>query len=153
MELGTFGAIVRFAIELEGQAAAFYETTARGEFAEPFRQLGQGSRRRLQRLERARREGVAEMILESIRGLDGDHYRLDPVLATDEADLRRQAIALEETMARFYRDAAAKMPIPEIGRLFRQLAAENEKRQAEIGNPPRPCGAVCSQDGEERVRD
>ncbi len=132
MELGTFGAILRFAIQLEELAVAFYEAAARGRLEEPFRMLRQGCGRRLQRLERARREGVAEMILESIRGLDSNDYgvALDP--KADEAALQRQAVALEEMMGRFYRDAAAKMPIPEISRLFRQLAEENEKRKAEI---------------------
>lgn len=130
MELGTFGAILRFAIEMEERAAAFYEAAAQGALAEPFRELMRASRRRKQRLERARREGIAEMILESISGLDDAAYHtpLDP--QADEAAWQRQASALQEAAARFYRDAAAKMPIPEIRRLFQQLAKENEKRQA-----------------------
>ncbi|MFB0535620.1 MAG: ferritin-like domain-containing protein [Anaerolineae bacterium] len=130
MELGTFGAILRFAMDLEEQAVGFYEGTARGGLEETFGELARGSGKRLRRLERARREMVAEMILESITGLDGDAYHVDLDPGTDEAGLVRQAQALEETAARFYRDAAAKMPIREVVRLFQRLARENEQRQA-----------------------
>ncbi|MEW6716903.1 MAG: hypothetical protein AB1345_05315 [Chloroflexota bacterium] len=68
MELGTFGAILGWALELEGQAIAFYEKCARGRLEDTFNTLAQGSRRRLKRLEQARRELVAEIILESITG-------------------------------------------------------------------------------------
>jgi rubrerythrin len=130
MELGTFGAILRFAMDLEEQAVGFYEGAARGGLEETFGELAQGSGKRLRRLERARREMVAEMILESITGLDGDAYHVDLDPGTDEAGLVRQVQALEETAARFYRDAAEKMPIREVVRLFQRLARENEQRQA-----------------------
>ena len=130
MELGTFGAILRFAMDLEEQAVGFYEEATRGGLEETFGELARGSGKRLRRLERARREMVAEMILESITGLDGDAYHVDLDPGSDEAGLVRQAQALEETAARFYRDAAAKMPIREVVRLFQRLARENEQRQA-----------------------
>ncbi len=128
MELGTFGAILRFAIDWEERAAAYYEQAARGPAEALFQELAQGARKRLRRLEQARREGVAEMILESISGLDGDAYRVELDAAAGEAGLARQAAALEETAARFYQDAAAKLPIREVARLFRQLAEENGQR-------------------------
>jgi len=128
MELGTFGAILRFAIEWEERAAAFYEQGAGGGLTALFLDLAQGSRRRMQRLEQARREGVAEMILEPIRGLDGDAYRVD-LDAPDEAGRAQKARALEEAAALFYRDAAARLPIREVARLFRQMAQENEQRR------------------------
>jgi hypothetical protein len=131
MELGTFGAILRFALTLEEQAAAFYQQAAPGEHAELFRSLEQVSRARLKTLQRARQEGVAEMILESIHGLDGDAYRVE---LSPNSDPARQALALEEAAARFYGDAAAKMPIPEIRRLFGRLAKENEERKAKLGS-------------------
>ena len=132
MQLGTFGAILGFALELEEQAAEFYGEAAQGRLEELFRQLMQGSRKRLSRLERARREGVSEMILESITGLDSDAYcvELDPEV--DEAERLRQAVALEETIHRFYQDAAKKMPIMEIVRLFQRLTKENEQRKAQL---------------------
>ncbi len=129
MELGTFGAIFRFAIELERQAADFYEAAAQGDVEDSFREMARGSRKRLRRLEQARQEGVAEMILESIEGLDSDSYPVDLTPDAEMSQRLHQAIALEETTALFYRDAAAKMPIQEIVRLFQRLAKENVQRQ------------------------
>ena len=42
------------------------------------------------------------------------------------------AVALEETAIRFYQDAAEKMPILGVVRLFQWLAKENEQRQAQL---------------------
>lgn len=132
MELGTFGMILRFAMDLEKQAVGFYEGVTRGRLAETFGELAQGSGKRLRRLEQARREMVAEMILESITGLEGDAYHVDLDPEADEAGLLRQAQALEEASARFYRDAADKMPIREVVRLFQRLAQENEQRSTKL---------------------
>lgn len=132
MELGTFGAIFRFAMELEEQAVAFYEAAAPGNLAEPFQKMARESRQRLRRLEQARREGVAEMILESINGLDSSCYHIDLTPHTDVSERLHQAVALEETASLFYRDAAAKMPIQEIVRLFERLVEESAQRQEEL---------------------
>ncbi len=132
MELGTFGAVLKFALELEQQAAAFYEAGAQGGLAERFGDLARGSRKRIRRLEQARRELVNEMILESITGLEEEEYRIELDAGAGEPERLRQAQALEETSARFYRDAAAKMPIREVVRLFERLARENDKRLARL---------------------
>ncbi len=132
MELGTFGAILGYAMQLEEGAAGFYEAAARGSLQAAFGELARSSRKRLRRLERDRREGVAEMILESITGLDSDAYRMDLNSEADETELLRQAQALEETAARFYRDAAVKMPVREVTRSLTRMAQENEKRAAEL---------------------
>jgi len=132
MELGTFGAILRSALDLESRAAAFYRAGARGDLEELFRGLAEGSEKRTKELERARREGVAEMILESISGLEADSYAvvLDP--AADEEKRIEQGARFEEAAARFYRDAGAKMPIREIVRLFERLAKENDLRRERL---------------------
>ena len=132
MELGTFGAILRFAMDLEQRAADFYEEADGSELEEVFRELARGSRKRRNRLERARREMVVEMVLESITGLDGDAYGVNLDSEVDETGWLRQARALEETSARFYRDAADKMPIREVVRLFQRLVRENEQREARL---------------------
>jgi len=129
MELGTFGAIMGFALVCEQRAAAFYGDAARGAMAGYCEELAAGSRKRVERVERARREGVSEMILESIAGLDSDDYQMDLKAEADETDRLRQAVSLEKTCARFYRDAAAKLPIREVARLFRRLAQDSERRR------------------------
>ena len=131
-ELGTFGAIMGFALELEGQAAAFYEAAARGALALRFGELAAGARKRQKRLERTRRENVSEMILESITGLEAATYRLELDPRADQDSLCQQAIALEETAQRFYLDAGAKLPLKDVTRIFKRLARENERHAAEL---------------------
>ena len=132
MELGTFGAVLKLALELEERAATFYEAGAEGGLAEVFGDLARGSRKRVRRLEQARRELVNEMILESITGLDEEEYRVELNAGAEEPERLRQARALEETAARFYRDAASRMPIREVVRLFERLARENDKRRVRL---------------------
>ncbi len=132
IELNTFGAVLKFAIEWEKRAVAFYEAGARNRLLAPFLELAQGSRKRLRRLEQARREGVAEMILEPISGLDGAAYHLELPPETDDLALWKQARTLEETAARFYQDAASRMPIREVARLLEGLAQENLWRRESL---------------------
>ena len=103
-----------------------------GDLADSFQEMARISRKRLNRLQRARQEGVAEMILESIEGLDSSSYQVELTADADTGQRLQQAVALEETTSRFYQDAAAKMPIQEIARLFQQLADENMQRQGEL---------------------
>lgn len=91
MELGTFGALLGFALDLESKIAAFYETVAVSDSSVWTAPL-QGSRRRSRQLELARREGVSEMILEAISGLDSEDYLMTLDFATKEPI--QQAIAL-----------------------------------------------------------
>jgi rubrerythrin len=138
VELGTFGAIFNFALELEQQSVAFYTDAARGTLEEVFNDLARGARKRIERLERTRREGVAEMILESITGLDGDNYHLELAPAADEASLLAQATSLEGAARRFYLDAGEKMPVREVARIFDRLAREHEGHTATLAEikPP-----------------
>jgi rubrerythrin len=133
MELGTFGAILGFAMDLEERAAAFYGRAAHGNLEHVFDDRAQDVRKRLRRLERARRELVSEMILESITGLNGDNYAVTLDAEADEGTLLAQARDLEAASTRFYRDAAAKMPIREVARLFRRLADEHARCGREGG--------------------
>jgi len=134
MDLATFGAILSYAMEFEEQAAAFYAAAAKGPLEETFNDLERSSRKRAQRMERTRREGVAEMILEPIMGLNGDDYRTELSADVDETVLLEQAIALEEIAIRFYQDAAEKLPIREVVRTFTRMAEENIKRKERLEN-------------------
>lgn len=126
MQLGTFGAIMSFAMELESKAKAFYE--ADEELPVELREdLKNSSGKRHGRLERARREGVVELALEAISGLDGDDYAFDDEVNAGVAGGLAGAIAVEATCARFYRDAGAKMPMREVVRLFARCAQNNQE--------------------------
>jgi rubrerythrin len=132
MELGTFGAILGFALEIEQQAAEFYQVAAQGEAAGLYQELAQKAQKRLRRVERARREGVQEMILESISGLDSDDYTVESFAEAGEIDLLNQAIALEERARRFYEAAATKMPIRGVARMLQRMAKENDLHKGKL---------------------
>ena len=132
MDLATFGAIMTFALELETRAAVFYEETARGSLQEPFLDLAKRAHKRAVRMERSRREGITEMILEPIRGMNGDDYRVELTSDGNESELLDQAIGLVETSIRFYLDAAEKIPVREVARTCQRMAKESEKQKAEL---------------------
>jgi rubrerythrin len=133
MELGTFGAILRFAMELETEAAQFYEAHPQGLPGERTGDSARAARKRLRRLEQARREGVSEMILEAIVGLNREDYRVELGAQTEGGPASlQQALSLEDTSARFYRDAASKMPIRGVARLFDRLAREHEHQSSQL---------------------
>ena len=132
MELATFGAIMGFAIELEKQTALFYKTAARGALEETFINLAEDASKRAVGMERARREGITEMILEPITGIDSDAYRVELSTEAHETEWLKQAIALEETSHRFYLDAADRIPVKEVVRTCIRMARERKRRKAEL---------------------
>ena len=133
MELGTFGAILGFAMDLETQAAELYQAAAKAGGDAEFGEHARAARKRVSRLERARREAISEMILEAIVGLDRDAYLVELDLQTEDGRvLMGQALALEEAAVRFYLDAAAKMPIREVVRLFDRLAREHGQQARDL---------------------
>jgi rubrerythrin len=132
MDLATFGAIMTFAMELETEAISFYKKLSEDSPAKLPGELFRSSQKRWRRLERARREGISEMILESITGLDSDAYSTVSAEDIQTTDWQKGAQNLEATYERFYNDAAAKLPIKEISRLFARLAKDNRKRKERI---------------------
>lgn len=124
--LGTFGAIMSFGMDLEGRGQVFYQGCA--ELPNELREdLLRRSEKRHRRLEKARREGVVELALEAISGLDAEDYSIELSIGGGLSASLRRAIALEETLKRFYREAGAKLPIQEIARLFLRCAEGNEE--------------------------
>jgi rubrerythrin len=132
MQLGTFGAILSFAIDLENKAAGFYDEAAKVVDKDLFLKLHRSANKRAKRLERTRREGVTEMILESITGLDSDDYTVKLNVGTEPSELYKLATTIEENRDRFYTDAAGKIPIQEVVRVLTRMAKENQKQISEI---------------------
>ncbi len=133
MELATFGAIMSFAIEMERRALGFFHEAATREGLEVrFGEMANRARKRLARAERARREGVAEMILESIEGLRSEDFEIDLSPGADESQLVEQAATLAETASRFYHQAASKVPIKEVSRLLGRMAREWEQQLSDL---------------------
>ena len=132
MELGTFGAVMAFASQAVTQSAEFYETArerAKGpELKDVLKSLQDGANRDRATMEQTRRENVTEMILEPIAGLRREEYevRLSEMAPEADAEILKTALLLEERDQRWFRDSSAKLPLPEVARLFRKVARRKE---------------------------
>jgi len=115
MELGTFGAIFKFAIEFERASATWYR-----ELGNECTELAAGAEKRAERLDRVRREMVTEMILEPLSGLRSEDYAVDWTKKGPEA-----VRAIEETGRHFYTDMAGRISVTEVARTFKKLAQEH----------------------------
>lgn len=133
MDLGTFGAIMKFALEVEHEVTSFYESAS--EYVKDknlsglFSNLSIRGQKRVKTLERVRRENVTEMILEPIIGLNSDTYILDTTIPEDSNDKTVQKIAvdIEKNLNEFYNQAAAKIDfLSEVAYSFELLAEANE---------------------------
>jgi hypothetical protein len=140
-ECTTFGAVIRFALELEKGAAAAYEELAANPGlstgAETFRSLAALHKKREQLLEHTRREKLNEMTLEPIQDLDGSKHIIDAKVP-DGVDLKAAAgfaSAMEERSAGFYAESSkvAKSLFGEVARILEKLGKENVANKARLG--------------------
>lgn len=139
MELTTFGALLKFALELEGKAAALYEEAAQiareAETREGFEAWAVAGKKNRKKLERIRRENINEMLLESIEGLQADDYGVKEQPSQEgmgDDELLALALQLEGALERFYREAAERLSLPEVERGFAGLAEAHAQRKAEL---------------------
>jgi len=129
-ELTTFGAVLRFAMELEAASSAFYESAStvlsKDGAGTLVRELAAQHANRHRLLERTRQMKLNEMVLEPISGLEGHRYVFDATPAPKDSVLRR-AMDLEGIAQTFYVDSAtvARSLLTEAARTFRKLAEEN----------------------------
>lgn len=146
MSLSTFGAIMGFAAELTGHARVTYEALI-GKAKDPrlkglLQEFAGEEGKNHSLMEQARREHVTEMILEPITGLHKKEYEVDlmPAAQHDDTDLLKVASMLQEREKRFFDDAAAKVPLPEVARIFRKVSRkkeENLEKLRGLGSPRR----------------
>ena len=133
MTLSTFGAIMGFAAEMAGQARLANEAllgkAKNPELIEVLQQLADEEDKNHALMERTRREHVTEMILEPITGLHKKDYDLDLRQAEqkDDAGLLRAAVMLQAREKKFFDDASAKVPLPEVARIFRKISKKKEE--------------------------
>ncbi len=139
-ECTTFGAVIRFALELEKGAAAvcdeFSKDPKLAAAAETFSALAAAHKKRGNLLETTRQQKLNEMILEPIQDIRREDYLIDTSVP-EGADLKaaaRFAAKIEETSARFYTDASkiAKMLLAEAARIMDRLAKENLDNKAKL---------------------
>jgi rubrerythrin len=139
MELNTVGAVLTFAIKLEGYSAEFYlQAASRAEDSatgEVFLSLAGARRKRKERVERSRREFVNEMLLEPISGLKASHNLVETEL-TSEMDSHaalRLARGLEEQSEALYLEAAEKIShLPQLARVFKKLGQETAEHKLRL---------------------
>ena len=133
MTLSTFGAIMGFAAELVKQAEDHYRALALrakdSTLKEVLEALSSEEVRNHALMMRARRENVTEMILEPVSGLHREDYEMDPKVPDhrEDAEIIRAALILEESGKKFFQDASAKVPLPEVARIFRKVAQKKEE--------------------------
>jgi hypothetical protein len=113
-QLNAFGAILSYAIDIEGQIADYYRPF------DPARAADADKRR--SNLERVRRENVTEIKLEPIEGLDEQDYALD---LADTSPAGQQAV--EAVAARFYADCAPKLNVREAQRALERAARQHSE--------------------------
>ena len=134
MELGTFGIILKFALDLEGTASSFYESAAKkavdSNLVSLFKNLLNRGQKRIKMLKRIRRENTTEMILEPITGFSSDSYGLAAAIPedNDEGAIREIAATIEGVLHDFYTFAATKIDfLSEAAYSFEILAEENDE--------------------------
>lgn len=139
-ECTTFGAVIRFALELEKGASGVYEEMANelksGPAAETFRALSAAHKKRGDLLEFTRQQKLNEMILEPIQDMNRDHYLINTKVpkGIDAKSGAKFAAKIEETSSRFYMDAAkiAKSLMAEASRIMDKLGKESQANKAKL---------------------
>jgi hypothetical protein len=111
--LNTFGAILTYAIELEGKLHDYYQAVGNADRAR------EADKRRA-KLERVRRETVLEITLEAIDGLNEANY----VLNTADTSPAGQKAA-EQMAARFYAEVSPKINVREAQRALERAGREH----------------------------
>lgn len=139
-ECTTFGAVIRFGIELEKGTAAIYEELgndprlAKGQ--ETFKMLGTVHKKRGNLLEDTRREKLNEMILEPIQEMRGEKYIIDTKVppGMDLKAAAKFAAMAEERSSAFYLESSkvAKMLLAEAARIMERLGKENLSNKAKL---------------------
>ena len=134
MELGTFGAVLKYALDLEARASTFYDeasfVTGNQDLKALYEALLIGGQKRVGTLLRVRRENITEMILEPISGLQSDNFSPRVILPSEKTDdiVRKMAEDMETVIAAFYRTAANKIEfLAEAADIFERLAEDNDE--------------------------
>lgn len=140
MALTTFGAIMGFAAGMVRRGEETYQSAVPKAKASALREALQDllteEGRNHSLMENARREHVTEMILEPITGLRQEEYDLDVKVSDQakDADLVKIALLVEEKEMKFFSDCSAKIPLPEVARIFRKVARKKESNLLRLKN-------------------
>jgi rubrerythrin len=141
MKLQTASSVISFARELEGKSAKFYEDLAQrfAEGEDSFLGFAKENKKNVVQIERA----YYGVITDAIEGcfafdIESDDYAIETALAekTGYSDALSQAIKMEETMVRFYTDAAeqSKSLMADVPRAFMVIVRKRNDRLAKLGS-------------------
>ena len=124
MDLNKFGAILKFALEMEERVAEFYEAAEDASPSPEREAAAQEARKNVSRLQGMRRELVNEMLLEPISGFDHPLPPPLPKAGADEEEIIRQGERLRTFRRDFYRLASKKIEVvsPAVSRAFARMA-------------------------------
>ena len=112
MNLGTFGSILEFAIELENKVMKVYEENKVTSYEKIYKE----HQYRIQKLKRLRRENTTEMILEPIK---------DFTSSTFEIKDKDSTIKAKNKLAEFYATASIKLNfLNEVCTVFNQFKSQ-----------------------------
>ena len=132
MQLGTFGAIMKFAMDLEIFAEQFYENALRCRLDSDVQSLMEKFHKRcsirVKLLERVRRENVTEMILEPIEDFESNPYVITITIpdGSDSTKVNEMASAVEKKRHGFFEKASVKIEfLIEAAETFERLSDEN----------------------------
>jgi len=138
MALTTFGAIMGFAAEMSERTEEVYKTLAskvkNKALQEVLKILAEEEAKNQALMVKMRREKVTELILESVTGLHQEDYEIDPKVpdVTEDADLLKEVLMIEEKKRKFFQDASSKVSFPEVARVFRKVAQKKEENLVRI---------------------
>ncbi|MFC2048170.1 hypothetical protein ACFLSK_01920 [Chloroflexota bacterium] len=144
MDIPTFGALLRFAMELEKQYLTAYEEASREtddtRIKEMFLNLAQANNKSQSLVERLYNESIfSDMdigVQEPISGLRRSDYLAEskPFVGTGRVDFLKMAIKREERAQQFYLDAALQVKArrPAVARSLEKLAKEKTERKAKL---------------------
>ena len=141
MKLQTASSVISLAKELENKTAKFYEDLAEryAEGKDSFLAFAAENKKYVVQIERA----YYGVITDAIEGcfaldLDSDDYAVETALAGDvgQADAVKRAVALEETVVKFYTDAAeqSKSLMADVPRAFMLIVKKRNGRLAKLGS-------------------
>ena len=132
MQLGTFGAILKYAIDIEGSASIFYDELAKvaPEGAKAgICEMANASRKNKQTLEKTRRMEMQEMILEAITGIDTSNYEAKLEVPSNFKAGLTQAQEIERKASAFYADASKKLGfLPNANRTLERIGKDRAAR-------------------------
>jgi len=135
MKLQTASSVISFARELEGESAKFYEDLAQRftQGGDSFLSFAKENRKYIVQIERA----YYGVISDAIEGcfafnVEADDYALETALAEKAgyADAVSQAVRMEETLVRFYTDAAEQSQalMADVPRAFMLISRKRGER-------------------------